>query len=399
MYTAINGNNFNELALNVYKDVLTNGRVQPSRNGDIHCINNAVLNLKNPASRHLYLEGRNSNPISQIAETFWVMAGDDRIDPYLSFFLPRAKDYSDDGVTWRGAYGPRLYMYDQLQEAVNVFVNDGWETRHSVIQILLPELDSKVGMEIIAYDCKNTGQVNKGNDECTTKDRPCNNEIVMFMTPNEDGTYSLNLNIFQRSGDAIWGALNINVFEWTFLQELVANTLNQRMDETVVLGEYTHFVTNLHIYDSTASQAKNAIDYQHGGLMSEWDTQLGKLNLHDIAVVLNHGKLIATNDVDTDREFFALLVELYTTMINDEKVTDYMGGYYTSLNNIFISCGVPSNNTNNLLWEYAIAVFAYILQKNGFDFDDVETINNPKHKDFDQCLDASKFVKFPVFGE
>lgn len=255
MFTAIYGDSFNQLALNTYETVL-DGRVQASRNGNITCVNNAILNLTKPWNRHLYLEGRKSNIIAQIAETFWVMAGDDRVDPYLSFFLPRAIDYSDNGETWRGAYGPRLYMYDQLQEAVDVFKTDGLTTRQSVIQILLPEYDAK---SELLDGCTGGFPISK------TKDRPCNNELVFFCVPKEDGSWALNMNVFQRSGDAIWGALNINVFEWTFLMELMVNNLNAQHEETIVMGEYTHFVSNLHIYDSTASQAKNVVENRREG--------------------------------------------------------------------------------------------------------------------------------------
>lgn len=367
MFTAIHGNNFNELAYNTYKTVL-GGRTQPSRNGDIYCVNNAILNLKDPASRHLYLEGRNSHIIAQIAETFWVMAGDDRINPFLSFFLPRAKDYSDDGVTWRGAYGPRMYMYNQLQEAVDVFIKQGWETRHSLIQILLPELDSK-----------NNLVDNEGNSIDSTKDRPCNNELTFFMTPNEDGTYGLNMNVFQRSGDAIWGALNINVFEWTFLQELMVDLLEQEMDETVVLGEYTHFVTNLHVYESTASQAVNAVELNEGKTFIQAGT-----------------KLTGSYGVNQNKNFFKELVELLTEAIElneEDYFTSIHAVLFLQLLELFDKYDIKTDG--NTLFAYADVTLAHILVKK-FDQEDISGAClelTDDMTDLENCLRANKFFK------
>ncbi len=375
MFTPISGSSFNQLARNTYATVL-DGRVQGSRNGDITCVNNAILNLTKPQNRHLYLEGRKSNIIAQIAETFWVMAGDDRVNPFLSFYLPRAGDYSDDGHCWRGAYGPRLYVYNQLQEALDVFTTDGLTTRQSIIQILLPEFDAKENLL--------SGTISGDKIE-KTKDRPCNNELVFFCVPNEDGTYSLNLNVFQRSGDAIWGALNINVFEWTFLMELFVNNLNARHEETIVLGEYTHFVTNLHIYDNTASQGKAVVQNAHEGILPG-----GWIN--------NEGKLIATGNIDDDRQFFMELVKELSKLIDDDESVDDMGTcsfYEDKIEEVFNGFGIPIED--NLLWEYALAVLYHTLHKKGASKESitggVTPEFDPNHKDFDDCLRHSSFFK------
>jgi len=371
MFTPIHGDTFNELALNSYANLLT-AREQPSRNGPIKCINNAVLNLKDPRSRHLSLEGRKSNIFAQIAETIWVMAGNDRIDPLLSFFLPRAKDFSDDGETWRGAYGPRLYMYNQLHEAVEVFKTDGIHTRQSVVQILLPELDSKVA--ILERDT--------GDDFGKTKDRPCNNELVFFTTPNEEGDgYLLNCNVFQRSGDAIWGCLNINVFEWSFLQELMAKNVAEVTGEKVDVGEYTHFVTNLHLYDFTESQAQDAVDH-YTKTATFHERNLMRLN--------------ATGSVEGDLHFFNELLAFLSSGVDmcDEHYNDGNGEMFNAgidvLAEIFKGNGVDVKN--NLLFEYMKVCVAYIVTKCG------ETNFTVKLKDdnFGNAVKNSPFCKFAV---
>lgn len=52
--------------------------------------------LLNPRNRHLYLKGRTNNIYSTIAEFIWVMAGDSKVDPFLSFYLPKAKNYANE---------------------------------------------------------------------------------------------------------------------------------------------------------------------------------------------------------------------------------------------------------------------------------------------------------------
>lgn len=364
MYKILTGETINQLAQSAYTDILTTGRRQDSRNGMISCNNNVIMEIKNPRSRHLYLSGRKSNIAAQIAETLWVMAGDDEIDPFLSFFLPRASDFSDDGKTWRGAYGPRMYMYNQLQDAANVFLTDGMETRQSVVQILLPELDSNEALR------------EQGLEK--TKDRPCNNEFVFFCTPNDDGSYNLNMNVFQRSGDAIWGALNINTFEWTFLQELMVANVKNLTGKDVRLGEYTHFVTNLHIYDFTKSQAEEVVKtVQTSTAMRE----------------ANHTKLIATGSVATDQVFFANLVDALTDLIQcveEEEFDDIWEDKLIPL--------MESIDYDSILHDYVSIVFRYIAQKRKFfvGYVDWEKPVQLASADLVRCCEASKFIKFGV---
>src|ERR1700746_3163624 len=53
------------------------------------------------------LPGRGNNPFATMAETLWVYAGRNDVGT-LSKWLPRARDYSDDGKIWDSGYGPRL---------------------------------------------------------------------------------------------------------------------------------------------------------------------------------------------------------------------------------------------------------------------------------------------------
>src|SRR6185437_6210665 len=66
-----------------------------------------LTTIERPLERYLFLPKRHNDVFAQFAETMWVLAGRDDV-AWLARYLPRASDYSDDGYTWHGAYGPRL---------------------------------------------------------------------------------------------------------------------------------------------------------------------------------------------------------------------------------------------------------------------------------------------------
>lgn len=177
--------------------------------------------LTEPWQREVLVPGRNANIAAQIAETMWVLAGRNDVE-FLSHYLPRAKDFSDDGVTWRGGYGPRLRGWrlgdgsqiDQVKHVVDLLTKDR-ASRRAVISIYDPETDTRDG-----------------------KDIPCN-DFLSFIS--REG--ALHLSVFVRSNDLIWGWSGINAFEWSALQEIVAAHLG------LMVGDLVFNTTSLHIYD------------------------------------------------------------------------------------------------------------------------------------------------------
>ena len=331
----IKGKSLNEVTHKAIKSVLSDGVKSDSRNGEVTYLNNVIIEISNPMDRHLNLEGRNNNIYATIAELFWIMSGRDTIDPFLSFFLPRAKDYSDDGETWRGGYGPRLYMDDQLQNAIEVFKTDGLDTRRSIISIYDSGLDSGV----------------------SSKDIPCNNLIHFFVVDNK-----LSMNVVSRSSDAIWGLFGINIPEWTFLQEYVAQQVG------VELGTYTHFTTNLHIYELTGGQALN---------IESSEQSYGELS--------NNRPCIFPKEYV--RSFFQALVDVYS-----RELTEYSSAYYLecSIDRIFDQYSVTTKH--NTLYNYAMMICYYISSKNG----DASVGFNAHefNQELFSCIEGSKFTNF-----
>lgn len=191
-----------------------------SRNGRAHELTHVALTLKNPLLREILLPSRKASIAAQIAETMWVLSGRGDIR-WLSHYLPRAKDFSDDGVRWRGAYGPRIRAwqrrdgdpFDQLSYVVDLLRGDPM-TRRAVISIYDPDVDSAAG-----------------------KDIPCNDFIAFT---NRLGR--LDAHVFVRSNDLIWGWSGINAFEWSVLLELVAHLVG------VEPGSLHFSIASLHVY-------------------------------------------------------------------------------------------------------------------------------------------------------
>lgn len=362
------GNTVSHTVLNLYNKILDEGKYQPSRNGGCTLLRDVTLEVSNPRSRHLNLVGRNSNIVAMIAETFWVMAGDNRVDPYLSYFLPRAPQYSDDGKTWHGAYGPRMYSKGQMQDALAVFNTDGLNTRRSFINIADPSLDN---MEYIRFAY--------GEDHIP-KDLPCNREI--HFSVEDDNKFVCK--VIQRSGDAIFGTGSINPFEFTFLQEMMFNELEKTHPE-LELGPYRWHVTNAHLYDFSRSQADEAVRKT--------------ANYDNAYFQENHKPLVGPSNGIVDwKRFFSALVEFYTSIIEDKEKYAFAGGeeLVSELWDIFNAHSVQIHD--NLLFDYADIVLAYICNKEDITERRVINITN-FDSEFKSSLLNSKFIKFDMTND
>ena len=176
------------------------------------------ITLTEPWDRYPRLGLRKASLPAQIAESMWILAGRNDVE-WLSYYLPRAVEFSDDGETWRGGYGPRLRRYggngvDQLAHVVDVLRADP-TSRRAVFSIYDADVDTKPG-----------------------KDIPCN-DIITF----QSRLGELHAHVFVRSNDLVWGWSGINAFEWSVLQEVIAGILG------IEVGTLTFSISSLHAYD------------------------------------------------------------------------------------------------------------------------------------------------------
>lgn len=218
-----------EVLPQILSDLLELGDEVGSRNGRVKEHLNAQIVLTDPQQREILSINRKANVFAQIAETMWVLAGRNDIE-WLSAYLPRAKDYSDDGETWRGGYGPRIrdthFGFDQLAHVLDLLQADPL-SRRAVIAIYDPSVDSAPG-----------------------KDIPCN-DFLQF----QSRLGALHMTVTVRSNDVMWGWSGINAFEWSTLQEIVAHLLG------ITVGTLTFNIGSLHLYGQHWDKARR-IEYE-----------------------------------------------------------------------------------------------------------------------------------------
>jgi thymidylate synthase len=209
------------------RDVLAKGKPLSVRGTNITELRNHLTVLERPQERCLVAPSRYNNIFATIAETMWVLAGRNDLS-FLSRYLPRARDFSDDGQTWRAAYGPRLRNWhgvDQLRENFTLLHRE-LSTRRAVMSIFDPAVDF-----------------------IDSKDIPCNNWIHWLVRDDR-----LHMNVAVRSNDIMWGFSGINTFEWSVLHELMATWLN------VDVGEITFFASSFHLYDHHEQRARAIVE-------------------------------------------------------------------------------------------------------------------------------------------
>lgn len=218
------------------RKLLRNGRrIRPSK-GDAREFTGVLIELTDPRSRFSRTEGRGVL-FSSLGETLWYLAGSDRLD-FIEYYIPKYREYisaSHRAVRAPGGYGPRLFGGEtsQMTRLLNTLKarNGGnSDTRQAVVQIFR-QTDLRPG---------------NGDVPCTT--------TLQFLPRNG----KLDLAVTMRSNDAYIGFPS-DVFAFTFIQELVARTLN------LELGKYSHFVGSLHLYDKYAAKAR---DYLNEGFQT-----------------------------------------------------------------------------------------------------------------------------------
>ena len=190
--------------------------VEQTRNGPVLAFPEPViLTYTHPRERVLFHRGRDAPHIFHLMESIWLLAGRQDVD-FLRQFNQNIGQFSDDGKTFNAAYGYRLrehFGVDQLVKVIEILSRDPG-TRQAVLQLWDPaDLVKK------------------------TLDKACNLEIIF-----DTRGGLLNMTIFNRSNDIIWGALGANVVHFSVLQEFVACSVGLRV------GEYRQVSNNLHLY-------------------------------------------------------------------------------------------------------------------------------------------------------
>lgn len=280
-------------------------RVRDSRNGPVLQIEEPVIiTYEKPRERVLFNKGRDCNPFFHLFESLWMLAGRNDVAP-LRYFNSNIANYSDDGETFNGSYGyrwrshlpnwkPKPYMektgtsnaefdtnlaghkvfkdYDSIDQ-LDVLIKhlqEKPESRRAVLQMWNVEDDLlKVDtsrdvacnlsvlfsiredknlhgwdpdklMRKIDQEYEMAGLARKDGDMLDSERRM--KKIKEYRDGYDGVTTYLDMTVFNRSNDMIWGALGANYCHMGFLQEYMACSLG------VEVGVYNQVTNNLHCY-------------------------------------------------------------------------------------------------------------------------------------------------------
>ena len=219
----INALDINDAYLKGHDLIKSFGVLTNTRAGDAYVVPSPVTTVyHNPCYRVLYDPVRDANPFFHFFEALWVLAGRQDVAT-LAFFNARMADYSDDGETFHAAYGYRIRKQstcDQLLTAIYIL-----KANPSNRQVVLQIWDAH-------YDLgKNS------------KDIPCNDMVKLRVV---NGL--LDIMVFCRSNDMIWGAYGANIVQFSTLQEFIAGALG------IPVGRYYQVSCDFHAYTDTLNK-------------------------------------------------------------------------------------------------------------------------------------------------
>ena len=212
---ARNVNDAYAIGMNYLEEI---GVAQNSRAGQVIVAPEPVTTTyTDPRERVLFNKDRKANPFFHLMESFWMLAGCNDV-AWITQFNKSFAQFSDDGETFHGAYGHRWRRHfgiDQLNDAITMLRNDPWTRRCYMAMWDAPADFDKQG-----------------------KDFPCNVGIHFQVRP----TGRLDMTVFNRSNDIIWGAYGANAVHMSFLHEYVSVATG------IPMGHYHQVSDNYHAY-------------------------------------------------------------------------------------------------------------------------------------------------------
>jgi thymidylate synthase len=212
----------------------SNGDLRDSRNGPVKVMPMPVTTMyENPRERVILLPGRDANPFFHFMECLWMMAGRNDVE-WISQFNGGIANYSDDGVTFHGAYGYRWRNHFDDPISGDVQYGDMALDQLATIAAQLRTNPDDRRTVLQMWDAR----VDLG---LNGKDFPCN----LIITFRINSTGHLDMTVFNRSNDMIWGAYGANAVHMSFLQEVMASWIG------VPVGRYWQVSTNFHAYLNT----------------------------------------------------------------------------------------------------------------------------------------------------
>lgn len=225
--------------------LMSHGEQEQSRVGEVLAAAMPVAIRYHHPKQHVLLNPvRDANPFFHLMEAMWMLAGRQDgafLDHYIKNF---SKDYGDESGNIPDAYGYRWregLMFDQLNEIVAQLHKDP-TTRRCVLQMW----GAKAGHDLLINSTK-----------------PCNLVATFRVWAGK-----LDMSVFNRSNDLIWGCCGANAVHFPILQEYLAGKLG------LEIGNYWQITTNLHLY-------RSHIDMMYMRVVHDGGTTLAQLLTDD----------------------------------------------------------------------------------------------------------------------
>jgi hypothetical protein len=204
-------------------------------------ISPVTLISHNPRKRLFGHPWRNEVSIFTYIEGLWILRGEDTPDRVVSY-VKGMKDFINATTgKFDGAYGP------QIRRLVRSYIHGegGIDQLVYAYYTLLGDPESRQAVVII-----NDPHVHK----IPSKDFPCTLSFQFLVRQGK-----LNMIVHMRSQDA-WLGLVYDTGEFQWIQEILAGWLN------LDVGDYTHVVASLHLYERDEEKALKVIEHNRG-----WD--------------------------------------------------------------------------------------------------------------------------------
>lgn len=215
----INVRNVHEALIEGCYQMRINGVQRDSRNGKVLMLPEPLATIyRRPNERVIFHAARDANPFFHFLESVWMLAGRKDV-AWVKEFCSTIGQFSDDGRELQGAYGFRWRKHfgsDQLHK-IAMALRTNPDCRRQVLGMWDPSHDLSL----------------------PSKDVPCNVTATFQVSVHGE----LDMHVFNRSNDLIWGAYGANAVHFSILHEWMAAAVLRP------LGRYYQISANTHVYE------------------------------------------------------------------------------------------------------------------------------------------------------
>jgi len=247
---------------------------QDSRNGRVIRMEIPVATVyDSPLERVVSSPIRDANPFFHLYEALWMLDGRRDVEGPARYAKNMMK-YSDDGKVLHDAYGHRWIHYFGRNQVAQI-----------IQQLKANALDRQAVLQM--WDAReDLGRRGKAV--------PCNLTATFQVDPVWN---KLDMVVFCRSNDIIWGTYGANAVHFGFLLEYVA------LKTGIPVGKYTQISVNYHAYEEQYNQCLPILNTEVLGYRNSYICMPQDVDVHiqQVLACADHEKYVHRTP---DREFF-----------------------------------------------------------------------------------------------